>query len=73
MIEGDVVLIRSEESVNMADRAWHTGWHRLISGTLTVETVEGTHAELAINANAPMLAEAVSEAIGAGGNSRSSS
>ncbi|MGB3737061.1 MAG: amino acid adenylation domain-containing protein, partial [Ilumatobacter sp.] len=62
-IDGDIVLIRSAESESLADRGWHMHWEHLTSGALDVLTVEGTHAELAINANAESLAAAVVEAI----------
>lgn len=65
-IDGDIVLIRSAESASLADRGWHMQWENLTSGALAVVTVDGTHAELAINANAPSLAAAVVAAMDPG-------
>lgn len=64
-IEGDAVLVRSSESDELADRAWHLRWTDLISGSLRVEIVTSTHAGLVDNVNARELATAIGASIDA--------
>lgn len=45
-IEGDMVLIRSEEWSRLSDKDWHLDWSQLLSGDLQVAVVSGGHARL---------------------------
>jgi thioesterase domain-containing protein len=44
--DGDVLLLRSEQSAGFPDRDWHLRWAELIDGTLDVGIVPGAHSAL---------------------------
>lgn len=47
--DGDLHLVRSQEWSRLQDKDWHLEWERLASGTLHVDVVSGSHAELLSN------------------------
>jgi thioesterase domain-containing protein len=62
-IAGGAVLVRTAESVQLRDRAWHLDWRKLLSGPLRVDVVGGTHAGLVEDANSAELAAVISRSI----------
>jgi thioesterase domain-containing protein len=64
ILDGDALLLRSRESVMLADKDWHLRWSELITGELAVDVVPGGHAALVENANSADLAAALRRALG---------
>jgi aspartate racemase len=62
-VDTDLVLVRSEEWAQLADKEWHLGWSTLVDGIAEIEIVPGSHAELLAGQNAPKFATALRVAI----------
>ncbi len=60
-IEGDALLVRSSEYDGLETREWHLEWSRLLSGSLSVAVVPGTHAGLVENRYARELADVIGQ------------
>jgi len=45
-VDSDVVLVRSEESMALADKNWHTQWRSFTRGRFHEKYAIGTHANL---------------------------
>ncbi len=56
---GPLVFIRSREWHALPDNAWHMNWGKLTTGSIDIEIVPGTHAELINNPHAKMLADKI--------------
>ena len=50
IVDGDLVLVRSQDWADRPEKDWHLRWEELITGRLVVETVPGTHGDLVENA-----------------------
>ena len=62
-VAGDATLVRSEESTILADKDWHLRWAEVITGTLRVAVVPGTHATLLRAGNVEVLASIVTSTL----------
>ena len=62
-VAGDATLVRSEESTILADKDWHLRWAEVITGTLHVAVVPGTHATLLRAGNVEVLASIVTSTL----------
>ena len=63
VFDGDLVLVRSEDWARRRDKDWHLQWRNLITGTLILDTVDGTHGDLVTDTTAASLAEKIRAAV----------
>lgn len=63
MFNGDITFIRSRESTQLPDKAWHLRWSELISGKLHTKIAECTHAGLVLEPGVGELARVIGAAI----------
>jgi thioesterase domain-containing protein len=56
LVKGNALLLRSEESVMLADKDWHVAWADVITGELQVKVVPGAHSALLERPGADVLA-----------------
>ena len=64
--DGDVLLLRSQESIDLRHNDWHLRWSELITGQLHVAAVPGFHATLMLqDDNTTVMAQHMTAAIDA--------
>ena len=62
-VDQDIMVILSEDSLALEDRAWYTRWNELTDGQVTTRHVGGTHANLLVQPFVGQLATVVSDAL----------